>query len=35
MALGVYVNSMPEGAVITEDGMVFSLPAESNEIVIE
>ena len=34
-ALGVYANSMPEGAVITEDGMVFSLPTGSDEIVIE
>jgi ribonuclease BN (tRNA processing enzyme) len=34
-ALAVYANSMPEGAVITEDGMVFSLPTGSDEIVIE
>ncbi len=35
MALRAYANSMPEGAVITEDGMVFSLPTGSEEIIIE
>lgn len=35
MALGVYANSMPEGAVITEDGMVFSLATGTDEIRIE
>lgn len=35
MALTAFANGMPEGAVITEDGMVFSLPSESEEIIIE
>jgi ribonuclease Z len=35
MASGAFANSMPEGAVITEDGMVFYLPSGSEEINIE
>lgn len=35
MALQAFANGVPEGAVITEDGMVFSLPSGSDEIEIE
>lgn len=35
MALGAFANSIPEGAVITKDGMVFWLPMGSEEIRIE
>lgn len=35
MALRAFSNDIPEGALLTEDGMVISLPAGSNEIGID
>lgn len=35
MAVAAFSRGMPEGAIITEDGMVISLPADSDEINID
>jgi len=35
MALTAFSNAIPEGSILTEDGMVFSLPAESDLIDVE
>jgi hypothetical protein len=35
MALRAFSNDIPEGALLTEDGMVISLPAGSEEIGID
>ena len=35
MALAAFAQGIPEGAILTEDGMVISLPADSEDIVIE
>ena len=35
MAIATFNGSLPEGALITEDGMVISLPANSKEITVE
>ena len=35
MAISAFNGGLPEGALITEDGMVISLPANSNEITVD
>ncbi|MBT8146273.1 MAG: MBL fold metallo-hydrolase, partial [Gammaproteobacteria bacterium] len=35
LALGAFTQGIPEGAILTEDGMVISLPADSEQIDIE
>lgn len=35
LALTAFSNAVPEGALLTEDGMVFSLPAGSEAITVE
>lgn len=35
MANAAFTRGIPEGTIITEDGMVFSLPSDSEEIMIE
>lgn len=35
MAVAAFTNGVPEGAVITEDGMTFSLPSNSELIIID
>ncbi len=35
MAVAAFIRGVPEGAIITEDGMVISLPVDSEEIAVE
>jgi len=35
LALAAFTQGIPEGAILTDDGMVISLPADSDEIEIE
>tara|TARA_Y100000385_G_scaffold80283_1_gene81831 strand:- start:309 stop:1295 length:987 start_codon:yes stop_codon:yes gene_type:complete len=35
MAVAAFTNGVPDGAIITEDGMIFSLPSNSELIIID
>jgi hypothetical protein len=35
MAIAAFNGDLPEGSLITEDGMVISLPANSTEITVD
>jgi ribonuclease BN (tRNA processing enzyme) len=35
MAVAAFANGVPDGSVITEDGMTFSLPSDSELIIID